>query len=148
MLKESILFVASTGLLIYFIAPSDEPAAPVKQQVQQPAKPAVETPDDGWGYEDEGDGEEEAYADDNFTFGEPMTLVDDDSAGDSQAEDDPSDRPEQPDNSRTRSKSSGTSAAIRSAVRVSPNSPRAGEPGSPENPIVFKTNNPTDPADD
>lgn len=148
MLKESILFVASTGLLIYFIAPSSEPPEPVKDQVQEPVRPVVETPDDGWGYEDEEDGDDEAYAEESFTFGDPMTLLDDDSADDRLVEDDPSDRPEQPDNSGSRNRPSGTSASVRAAARSSPNSPRPGEPGSLENPIVLKTNNPADPVDD
>ena len=146
MLKESILFVASTGLLIYFIAPSSEPPEPVKDQVQEPVRPVVETPDDGWGYEDEEDGDDEAYAEESFTFGDPMTLLDDDSADDRL--DDPSDRPEQPDNSGSRNRPSGTSASVRAAARSSPNSPRPGEPGSLENPIVLTTNNPADPVDD
>lgn len=140
MIKESILFVASTGLLIYFIAPSDKAPEkkPVQAEVQEPVNPAANSSDDGWGYDDgEGDAEE------SFTFGEPMTLLDDEGAGDPVDEDPPAKRQEQAD--------SGGSSASRSArvqARPSPNSPRRGEPGSLENPIVFKTNNPPNPTDD
>lgn len=142
MLKESILFVASTGLLIYFIAPSDKApeAEPVPAEVQEPARTAVAAPDDGWGAEDEDD----EYADgESFVFGEPMTLLDEENKDKSPDEEDPVDRPEQPDDSGSR-----TSAPARTAARPSPNSPRSGEPGSLENPIVLKTNNPADPVDD
>ena len=140
MLKESILFVASTGLLIYFMAPADKPqeAKPVQAVVQEPVKPAVDSSDDGWGYdEDEGDVGEA------FTFGEPMTLLDDGSADDPGDEDPPAKRQEQSDGGR-----SATSGSARAPSGSSPNSVRSGEPGSLENPIVFKTNNPANPVDD
>ena len=140
MIKESILFVASTGLLIYFIAPSDKDreAKPVQAEVQEPVKPPANSSDDGWGYDD-GEGD----ADESFTFGEPMTLLDDEGADDSPDEDPPAKRPEQADNG-----GSSTSKSARAQARPSPNSPRQGEPGSLENPIVFKTSNPANPTDD
>ncbi len=141
MLKESILFVASTGLLIYFIAPSDKApeAEPVAAKLQEPAKPAVEPPDNAWGAEEEDD-----YADgESFVFGEPMTVLDDENGEKSSDEEQLSDRPEQADNSKSQTRDSA-----RAAANPSPNSPRSGEPGSLENPIVFKTNNPADPVDD
>ena len=142
MLKESIIFVASTRLLIYFIAPSDKApeAEPVPAEVQKPAKTVVETPDNGWGAEEEVDD----YADDeSFVFGEPMTVLDDENKEKSSDEEERSNRPEQADNSGSRNPT-----AVRAAARPSPNSPRSGELGSLENPIVFKTNNPVDPVDD
>lgn len=67
MLKESILFVASTGVLIYMLVPSNEPPAePAAPMEERTAKPPAQTSDDGWGYD------EEDEADENFTFGEPM----------------------------------------------------------------------------
>jgi hypothetical protein len=145
MIKESILFVASTGLLLYFIAPADKApeAEAVKEQVQKPVKRSVKPADDGWGYdEDEGDGEE------SFTFGEPMTLLDDDSADDSVEEEGTAGGQEQTANSVPPSSRSPSSERDRAKARYAPGSPRSGEPGSLENPIVFKTNNPPNPADD
>ena len=141
MLKESILFVASTGLLIYFIAPSDAPPAdqPVKEQVQEPVKPAVQASDDGWDNEDDEDEDSE----ESFVFGDPMTVLDDENDSESVDEELRSARQEQADNSGARN-----SASASRTPKPSPNSPRSGEPGSLENPIVFKTNNPVDPVDD
>ena len=141
MLKESILFVASTGLLIYFIAPSDKAseAEPVPAEVQKPAKTAVMSPDDAWGDDDEDD-----YASsEGFVFGEPMPFLDDDKEKKPSDEEAVASRPEQSDSSGSRD-----SAPARAAARPSPNSPRSGEPGSLENPIVVKTNNPENPVDD
>jgi len=140
MIKEAILFVASTGLLLYFIAPSDKApeAEAVKEQVQKPVKRNVPPADDGWG-----DDDDEAESDESFTFGEPMTLLDDESADDSVDEEQPADSQEQADNS-----DSGSSASARAKARYAPDSPRSGKPGSLENPIVFKTNNPPNPSDD
>jgi len=138
MLKESILFVASTGLLIYFISPSDEPhkAEPVKEQVQKQAKPLAPASDDGWG-----DDEDEYDSEGSFTFGEPMTDPDDDEDEQALDEDDRSDRQEQADNQESKSTARGKN-------RSSGRSPGSGEPGSIDNPIVFKTNNPENPEDD
>lgn len=139
MLKESILFVASTGLLIYFITPSDEPAKPetVGQVAQKTLKPSVQTADDGWGYDDdEGDGE-------SFVFGEPVADQDGDDDDQSRDEDDSSDRQGQSDNT-----GSITSSFTYNRKMASAGSPRSGQKGSLDNPIIFKTNNPSDPIDD
>lgn len=138
MLKESILFVASTGLLIYFLTPSDKApeTALAPAQMQETVKPAAQAPDDAWGYEEEAD-------DENFVFGEPMTLLDDEDSEKPQEDEDRSRRTEQADNSGSRN-----SPAARKAAAPSPNSPRSGELGSLDNPIVFKTNNPENPVDD
>lgn len=139
MLKESILFVASTGLLIYFIAPSDEPAKPeaVGQEEQKMVTPAVQTADDGWGYDDDdGDGE-------SFVFGEPVTEQDGDDDDQSRDEDDSSDRQRQSDNTGSK-----TSYFTDNRTMASADSPGSGQKGSIDNPIIFKTNNPSDPIDD
>ena len=72
MLKESILLVASTGMVIYFITPSEEPqkVQPVQAEAQEIIRPVTQLSDDSW----EGDETEEAD-DDNFVFGEPMTVA-------------------------------------------------------------------------
>ncbi len=140
MIKESILFVASTGLLIYFITPSNEPAKPetVGQEAQKAVTSAVPSSDDGWGYDDD-----EADDDGSFVFGEPITDLDGDDDVQSRDEDDSSDRQGQSDN--TGSKSSSYTNKRKSA---SADSPVSGQKGSIDNPIVFKTNNPSDPIDD
>ncbi|MEH6790743.1 hypothetical protein [Parasphingorhabdus sp.] len=71
MLKESILFVAGTGLMVYFLAPTATPPEekPVSEAVQQPLPTVQESPDDAWGYD-----EEESGAD-SFTFGDPMVEL-------------------------------------------------------------------------
>ena len=59
MVKESILFVASTALLIYFMTPSEEPpeTAVAAEEPSKPVSATVQDSDDGWGY-DEGESEE------------------------------------------------------------------------------------------
>tara|TARA_R110001606_G_scaffold66778_11_gene153343 strand:+ start:1418 stop:1840 length:423 start_codon:yes stop_codon:yes gene_type:complete len=140
MLKESIVFVISTGALIYFISPSDEPAKPepIKEEVQETVTPATEAPDNAWGYDDETDADGES-----FTFGDPMTNLDDDVAKPSVDEDDNSGRQEQSSSTQSNSRSSASDSRTVSAA-----SPATSEKGSVDNPIVFKTNNPPDPEDD
>ncbi|MFK7843443.1 MAG: hypothetical protein AB8B54_14345, partial [Sphingorhabdus sp.] len=120
MLKESILFVASTGLLIYFVTPSDEPPKPetVKAELEEPSKPATQSPDNAWDYdgEDEEDEEEESY-----TFGEPMTGMDDaesDQDADSEVEDYGSDR-----NEGWSDAGSSTNSYAKTSKMTSPDSP-------------------------
>jgi len=72
-----------------------------------------------------------------------MTVLDDENEKNPSEEEDVTDRPEQAENSSSR-----TRTGTRAATVPSPKSPRSGEPGSLENPIVFKTNNPADPVDD
>ena len=107
--------------------------------MREPAKPATQTSDDGWGYDDE----EEETEDESFVFGEPMTLLDDQNDEKSSDEDGGANRQEQADNS-----GSASTAAPKVATRPSPNSPRPGALGSLENPIVFKTDNPVNAIDD
>ena len=138
MVKESILFVVSTGLLIYFVTPSDEPTkadvAPdeTQQQVATKSPPA----DDGWG----DDESEEDY--ESFTFGEPLTVSDDDS-DEPVDEEQSSNREEQPDSG---AKQAAPDTGSRKNAAVS--SPGSSEKGSIDNPIILKTNNPPDPEDD
>ncbi|WP_339690871.1 hypothetical protein [uncultured Parasphingorhabdus sp.] len=130
MLKESLIFVLSTGVLIYLIAPSAEPEKP--QPVVEEAKPVapppapVQSPDDAWDYDDEEE-------DESFTFGEPLTHLDDGISDESDEEDGGSGRPaswgESPSGNRSFA-SNGNMAPV--------NSPKPGEKGSRENPIEAK----------
>lgn len=146
MLKESILFVASTGLLIYFVTPSEEPAQPetIKAEVEEPSKPVAQSPDNAWGYEDEDDEEDEEQS---HTFGEPMTGMDDDDDSnqdeDSKDEDVSSDRQDDWSNA-----GSTTTSYTKTSKVASPDSPKPGDLGSLENPVVLKTSNPENPVDD
>ncbi|WP_417590809.1 hypothetical protein [Parasphingorhabdus sp.] len=143
MLKESILFVASTGLLIYFVTPSSEPSKPetVKEEIQKAATPTTQPADNAWDYDDAEEGEE------SFTFGEPtMDLDTDYDDGDDNAaidEDDASAR-----STRSEESTSRTQSADRSNRSSFANSPASSELGSVDNPIVLKSRNPSDPADD
>jgi len=150
MIKESILFVASTGLLIYFITPSNEPpeAEPVEQAEQITTKTSVKTSNDGWddagsGDDGWGDDEVEEAEDESFTFGDPMTNLDLEDDEKPRDEEESSARPEQ---SEDRGARKSPPASRRS--RPSGNSPGSGELGSIDNPIILKTRNPPNPEDD
>ena len=144
MLKESILFVASTGLLIYFVTPSGEPAKPdavseeVQKAVPSPPKPA----DNAWDYDDEEEGGEES-----FTFGEPtMDLdsgYDDSDESASIDEDDPSARAAVLEKSTSK-----TQSAARSNRSSFASSRDSSDLGSVDNPIVLESRNPPNPVDD
>jgi hypothetical protein len=130
MLKESILFVASTGLLIYIFTPSDEPSKvePVKEQVQETVEPAVQTSDVSWDYD-----EDETADDDTFVFGEPMTVTDSPGNEESGDEDSSANRlvPATDSGPKSRSYVSGGN-------QPAANNPRPGAPGSIENPLESK----------
>ena len=70
MLKESILLVASTGMLVYVFAPSEPAPAPepAEVEVQKKVEPLVPPSDESWDNEDAGDKD--------FTFGEPVPFED------------------------------------------------------------------------
>ncbi len=71
MIKQAILFVVSTGTLIYFIMPVDDEktAEPVAEETSK-TKPTVSAvTSDQWSYDDEGS--------DEFVFGEPLAYSDD-----------------------------------------------------------------------
>lgn len=146
MVKESILFVVSTGLLIYFVTPSEDPpkADAGADEVQTQVTPPVQSSDDGWGYED---GEEQD--DESFVFGEPLTSFDNDYETDS---DDTSSADEEEGSSRREQQAdagrSSSRSASRSQPKYSPNSPQPSEKGGIDNPIVFETRTPSDPVDD
>ncbi|WP_373490564.1 hypothetical protein [Parasphingorhabdus sp.] len=115
MLKEAILFVASTGVLIYLIAPSGEPpeAEPVEQTEPLVATSPVQNMNDGWGSDGSGDdgwGDEDEAVDENFTFGDPMIVLD------------------RQDDDRDEAKTSSSSQ---------PSGNGAGQPGNINNPIML-----------
>ncbi|CAO1653361.1 hypothetical protein [Parasphingorhabdus sp. NYA22] len=126
MLKESILLVASTGLVIYFITPSEEPkpVEPVPVEVQEMVQPVAPVSDDGWENEDS-----ETTDDENFVFGEPMVVAGSESEEQPWDEDNNVIAGYQSDNKKSRSRSSGGSN------EPSSGSPRPGELGSLQNPI-------------
>ena len=140
MLKESVLFVGATGLLIFFMTPTDKSAEvkPVDEQVQKTAAPPTPSPDDAWSYDDEGEED-----DTDFVFGEPMTGSDSEPSEPAQDEEKPSAREEQ-------SASNKSSDAGYASTRNPPaqNGPSSGSLGSVDNPITLKSNNPANPVDD
>jgi hypothetical protein len=116
MLKESILFVASTGVLIYLLAPSSEPPEAESLEQTEPitATSSVQNSNDGWDSDSSGDdgwGDEDDMVDENFVFGEPMTVLDSDNGDRDKAK------------NSSRSQPSAKSAG-------------SGEPGSIYNPIT------------
>jgi len=76
MVKESILLVASTSLLVYFVMPEEKPASPeapapetpLAVTEQPPAAHKPEAPEHAWGYE------ESSEEGQSFVFGEPVTA--------------------------------------------------------------------------
>jgi hypothetical protein len=142
MMKAALLFVASTGVLIYFIAPvSEEKAAPVAEEaVQKPQPVRQETDeDDEWGDDDyDDDGEEE------FVFGEPMTT-DDDYEED---EDEINMGGEVSDAEQAVAEGPIEYAKQPAQQRVDPRSPKPGKLGSASNPIVLKTSKPVNTNED
>ena len=77
MIKESILLVASTSLLVYIVMPAEKPvaaeAAPQEMPtpvVEEPVAKSPKPPEHAWGYDESGnDGQ-------SFVFGEPVTPFD------------------------------------------------------------------------
>tara|TARA_R110000824_G_scaffold199461_3_gene383397 strand:- start:1850 stop:2272 length:423 start_codon:yes stop_codon:yes gene_type:complete len=140
MVKESILFVVSTGLLIYFVTPSDKPAIAdaAPEETQKSSTQTTASSDDGWG-DDETDVEEET-----FVFGEPLTHLDDEDDDESPVDEEKvsTGRPEQ---TETKPRPSHPAS---SSQKASGNSPEPNQEGGVNNPIIFKTNNPPDPVDD
>ncbi|AMO71943.1 hypothetical protein [Sphingorhabdus sp. M41] len=132
MIKETLLFVAASGMLIYFISPSDEPpeVQPVEIEVQKPVESSVQTSDDNWDY-DEGD---EAEGDDDFVFGDPMISLDD---NDGEISSDDVNAPYGQQQSGSKANSGGAFAGNREPATSA--NPRPGERGSIENPIEFKS---------
>lgn len=143
MIKAALLFVASAGVLVYFVAPvGEDEAAPVAQeevQKPQPVREAIDE-DDEWGHDDdEGDGEEE------FVFGEPMTSDDDDYEED---ENEINMGSEVTSTDRAIAERPTEYAEPKSKQSVDPSSPKPGKLGSASNPIVLKTSKPTNTDDD
>jgi len=141
MMKEAALFTVSTGVLIYFIAPvsEKEQATPEKvERVEAAPAQSVSDADDEWGYGDEDDSDEE-----EFMFDQPLSADDDDAYAENEEDADEQE-------AVADQQESGTIevAQNKNQRRAHPDSPQGSERGSRENPVVFKTDNPSDPADD
>ncbi|QTD56635.1 hypothetical protein [Parasphingorhabdus cellanae] len=72
MIKQAVLFVASTGLLVYFIMPADKekPSQPAVQEASGSKSNSQKEIADSW-YADSGDEED-------FVFGEPLVYSEED----------------------------------------------------------------------
>ena len=134
MLKESILFVASTGVLIYLIAPADAPPKPEPVVVAVQEEVPSAAPEDSWDYDDD-DTEE------SFVFGEPVTVLDGDDDEDDESSSDQSELvgQVQPPNRASQRRSIASNGII-----VEGRTPKPGAPGSIENPLALPTTNPND----
>lgn len=147
MMKEAALFTVSSGVLIYFLSPVSEEPVTVPEKVEQEVKraPSQSPPvDDSWGYEDE-----DEYEDEEFVFGEP--LVSDDDEYDDEYDDENDQTNGELSEIVESTNSSSTQAQIAQSQKPSrshPDSPKGNQRGSKENPVVFETNNPGNPADD
>ena len=132
MIKEAILFVVATGVLIYFVTPSDEPpeTGAVSEDTQKPVIRTPKTTDDGWGYDDE----EEDDDGESFVFGEPLTNLDGD-YGDKSSDDELEKSSDNRDQTETRE--TPTKPVTKSRQKFSANSPMPSEPGGVDNPIIF-----------
>ncbi|MEO9601063.1 hypothetical protein [Parasphingorhabdus sp.] len=144
MIKESVLFVASTGMLIYFLSPSGETPTPetIKAETQKKAVVAADVADDSWGEEEEEE-EEENYED--FTFGQPIT-----DSYDSEDDDEAWDEEESSysEDAETANRAPSQRPTASRQKTASSNSPAPDDVGGINNPIIFKTNNPSNPVDD
>ncbi|GAB5488495.1 MAG: hypothetical protein Pars2KO_20650 [Parasphingorhabdus sp.] len=144
MMKEALLFVASTGVLIYFLSPVSQEEKAIPEKIEEPERvpKPTQSVDDSWGYEDEDD-----TTDEDFVFGQPIVMGDDedyeDENGDEAAREAGSDL--------SLANGEERQAAFVESVKsgnAHPDSPQGSQRGSSSNPIVFKTNNPENPADD
>jgi hypothetical protein len=75
MIKQAVLFVASTGLLIYFIMPVDDENQSQQPVVENEVKPKPANKVDSTDSWDAGSGDSEG--EEAFVFGEPVTYSDD-----------------------------------------------------------------------
>lgn len=82
MMKEVALFAVASSTLVYFLSPTSEKPDAVPQEVIEqiePVKAPVQNVDDDWDYED-------GSEDENFVFGEPLKLEDEDFSSEDEAE--------------------------------------------------------------
>ncbi|MEP3695209.1 MAG: hypothetical protein ABJM99_09575 [Parasphingorhabdus sp.] len=83
-MKEVALFAVASSALVYFLSPTSEEPAVVPEEIMQEierVQAPLESANDSWGYENEDD-----YEDENFVFGEPMKLQDEDFDSENSAE--------------------------------------------------------------
>ncbi|MEP2102918.1 MAG: hypothetical protein ABJP02_05785 [Parasphingorhabdus sp.] len=125
MIKQAVLFVVSTGVLIYFIAPvdDDKSSQPVVQKASDPKPSNQSASADSW-YADSDDEEEP------FVFGQPVTYSDDDESDSGNTDE------KEREYQSTAGEVTGTSRK-RSYAGVTANSgaSKSGRPGSKGNPI-------------
>lgn len=139
MVKESILFVASTALLIYFVTPTEEPPeTAVAVEEPTPVADTVQDVDNSWGY-DEAESEDET-----FVFGEPLIHSDDDYNVDATD----TDEEESAGRAQPAETQSKRQPATRTRRPVSSSSPGPNERGGVNNPIIFEARTPENPVDD
>lgn len=125
MIKQAVLFVASTGLLIYFIAPVDEDkkSKPVVQAAAEQKSSGQKDLSNSW-YADSDDENEE------FIFGEPLVYSENEEpAPENIGESEGEYKPIAPQVARIAGKPNYVSPAIYSEA------PKPGGLGSKENPI-------------
>ncbi|HEY9091667.1 hypothetical protein [Parasphingorhabdus sp.] len=137
MIKKAALFVISAAFLVYFIAPVEEEQKPQPTEIKAEQKP-VSAPSkdaDYWG--------DDAYGEDSdeqeFVFGEPMMstdpIIDTDEFTDNRSEDGSGDERETASSSTNSSQNRPSAPAKSRPIHSS--SPKPGELGSAENPILL-----------
>lgn len=117
MVKESILFVAGTSLLVFLIMPAQQPAevAAVSEETVAPVAQTKKPSNTGWDYE-ESDSEEEP-----FIFGEPIKAADSDyETENSSSEENTSSRPTEESTSSSSREESTSPGPIEKSTADSP----------------------------
>ena len=133
MIKEAGIFVISAAFLVYFIAPveKEQTPSPVKIETKQKAVSSANANADYWGGDEYGENDNEQ----EFVFGEPMISTEPIS------ETDHSSDGEQGNGSgegrEVRPSPASASSGTANSQRVHSSSPKSGEPGSAQNPIVL-----------
>lgn len=82
MMKEVALFAVASSALVYFLSPTSEKPSAVPEEIMDEVErlqPPAQKVDDSWDYEDDSE-------DENFVFGEPLKLDDEDSNSEDEAE--------------------------------------------------------------
>ena len=141
MFREATAIVVSVGFLAFFFSPANEEEKPVPVKVEKVKAPKANVSADDQCEVDDADETEE-----EFVFGEPMTSTDSYYSEDADDSDDE-------DGDDGRNSNLGDSSAVKSAATKSsdssvevvngpqrngpshPDSPKAGERGSAENPV-------------
>ncbi|GAA0470678.1 hypothetical protein GCM10009096_09480 [Parasphingorhabdus litoris] len=122
MIKQALLFVVSTGVLIYFVTPvaDDKQNQPTVQEASKPKPATQSTTPDYWG--DEGDDDDTENEGEEFVFGQPVVY---------------SEEEEEEEDYQPVPPASSIATNQRTSVRraAASDSPKSGRLGSKENPI-------------